>query len=242
MEVKIYSLKALDVATNTDPAKRCVKVAISQMGSTDLDNDIIDYSAFDATISAKGPAGTNEIWHLTDHGWRIADSALSKYQEMGKQGDYLYGVAPYRDTWLWREVAWPLYEAGDITQHSIGFRVVKQQLQDNAPRIIQEVELFEGSAVLWGANPNTPTLDLVKSHIENKKESFEDRLQWICKSLKSGKYKEDESLLVLELKQLENLYQHTHRKATPTHENDMEPEKMKALMDQIQLITHKHFA
>ena len=239
MNVKVYNLKALDVTSNTDPAKRCVKVAISQMGSEDLDGDIITPGAFDATIKAKGPSGSNEIWHLTDHGWRIADSALSKYQEMGVQGEYMYGVAPYRDTWLWREVAWPLYEAGDITQHSIGFRIVNKTMQENKPTLINEVELFEGSAVLWGANPNTPLLDIVKSHIENKKESFEDRLRWICKSIKSGKYKEDESLLVLELKQLENLYE-LNRKASPTPETDTDAEE-KQLMDEIRLITFKHF-
>jgi HK97 family phage prohead protease len=224
MERKFYDLKALDV----DAKNRLVKVGISRMANKDRDGDIITPGAFNETILAKGPTGSNEIWHLTDHGWRIADSALSKYQEMGVQDDILYGVAPYRDTWLWREVAWPLYEGGDINQHSIGFRVVKEERPDpNGPRLITAVELWEGSAVLWGANPDTPVLDLVKSHIANKRESFEDRVKWICKAVKSGKYKEDESLLILELRELEELHKKTHpREGGPAPERDEDSQKL----------------
>ena len=204
MITKIIDSKALDV----DLKNRKVKVAISSMETEDRDRDVIDLKAWDNTIKLKGPKGSNEVWHLTDHGWRIADSALSKYEELGVQGHQLYGVAGYRDTFLWREVAWPLYEAGDINQHSVGFKIVaSEEAHDGKPRIIKEAELWEGSAVLWGANPDTQVLDLVKSHFANKTESLEDRIAWICKGVKKGKYQgEDESLLILELRQLEEIY------------------------------------
>lgn len=218
---KIIDSKALDV----DTKNRKVKVGISRMGNEDRDGDIIDFGAFDVTLAAKGPKGAQEIWHLTDHGWRIADSALSKYEEMGIDGDLLYGVAPYRDSWLWREVAWPLYEAGDINQHSIGFAIRKEIRQDSGPRIIKEIELWEGSAVLWGANPQTPVMDLVKSHFENRKESFEDRVKWVCKSIKDGKYKDDDSLLILELKELEAFHKSV-RKGSVTQETDEHTQKL----------------
>jgi phage head maturation protease len=230
MIYKTLDLKALDI----DTTNRKVKVAISQMGTEDRDEDIIDFGAYDLTIAAKGPKGSNEVWHLTDHGWRIADSALSKYEELGVQGDLLYGVAPYRDTWLWRECAWPLYEKGDINQHSVGFRIVRQELQQDGPRIIKEIELWEGSAVLWGAQPNTPVMDLIKSHLEHKQESFEDRVKWIIKAIKNGKYKEDESLLVLELKQLESLHTNAKRlTGNPTQETDMGAQQLSLAMKTI---------
>ena len=211
-------MKALDI----DTKNRKVKVAISRMMAEDRDKDTIEMGAFDLTLTAKGPKGAHEIWHLTDHGWRIADSALSKYEEMGTQGDLLYGVAPYRDSWLWREVAWPLYEAGDINQHSIGFRIVRSEMNEQTGiRTIKEIELWEGSAVLWGAQPNTPVMDLVKSHFENRKESYEDRVNWICKAIKSGKYQQDDSLLILELKELDSFRQlAADRKGSPTQETD----------------------
>jgi len=46
---------------------RQVKVAISQVGSKDLDNDVIEAGAYTKTISERGPKGSNLIWHLTDH-------------------------------------------------------------------------------------------------------------------------------------------------------------------------------
>jgi uncharacterized protein len=231
---KIYDLKALDV----DTKNRKVKVGISRMGNEDLDKDIIELAAFNKTILEKGPKGSNSIWHLTDHGWRIADSALSKYEELAVQGDLLAGVAPYRDTWLWREVAWPLYEAGDITQHSIGFQIIKSRKNEQTGiRVIEEVDLYEGSAVLWGANPETPTMEVIKSQVLAKKESFEDRVEWICKAVKSGKYKEDETLLILELKQLEDLHK-ISRKGTQPEGDSTEPQKM--MMD-MSFILSKHF-
>lgn len=200
IQTKTYDLKALDVDTS---GKR-VKIAFSHIGNEDRDGDIIAPGAFSRTFAAKGPKGTNEIWHLLDHGWRISDSALSKYTELGIEGNYAYGVAPYIDTFAWREIAWPLYEAGQITQHSFGFRVVKWGKPDEkGPRIIEEVEMFEGSAVLWGANPETPTMDVVKNFIKQKEEGIEDRVKWIIKCLKDGRYSgENESLLMLDLMQL----------------------------------------
>ena len=51
--------------------------------------------------------------------------------------------------------------AGCINQHSIGFStVVDEYDKANNVRTIKEVILYEGSAVLWGANDLTPTLDV----------------------------------------------------------------------------------
>lgn len=195
---KTFDLKALDV----DESSRRVKVAIAETESVDRDNELIDPKAFNQTISRKGPKGTNEVWHLIDHNPSL-ETALGKFTELYMDGKYLVGVSEYKDSWLWREVAWPLYKSGDINQHSIGFRVVGNKEKANGYDIIKEVELFEGSAVLWGANPNTPTMEVAKSLYREKQESFEDRLEWICKSLRDGKYNEEkQSLLILEIQQL----------------------------------------
>lgn len=235
MERKYIDGKALDI----DTSNRKVKVAISMMGNEDRDGDIIDFGAYDKTIKAKGPNGSKEIWHLTDHGWRIADSALSKYEELYVKDNLLIGVAGYRDSFLWRDVAWPLYEAGDINQHSVGFRTVRKEVAEtDGPTIIKEIELWEGSAVLWGANPNTDIQELVKSHFQNKQESFEDRVKWLCKSIKDGKYKEEESLMILELKHLEDIFE-TFRKGNPTQETDLDSQQK--LLD-MTFILSKHFS
>lgn len=230
---KYIQTKAEDV----DTSNRKVKVVISRMGNLDLDNDIIELGAFAKTIAEKGPSGAQMIWHLADHGWRVAESGLSKYEQLYVEGDKLVGIAPYRDTWLWREQMWPLYESGDINQHSIGFSIVKSERNEHdAIRIIKEVDLYEGSAVLWGANPMTGTEDVMKSLLEQKKESFEDRVKWLCKAIKDGKYA-DQSLLILELKQLEDMYQ-ISRKGTQPDGNSTEPQQ---LMMGVSFILAKHF-
>lgn len=195
---KTFSLKALDV----DTTGRSVKVAIAHIGNKDRDGDVFTPEAFTKTIKERGPSGTNEIWHLTDHSATLK-SALGKFSEIFKEGDYIAGVSKYKDTSLWREM-WPLYESGDINQHSVGFTVVKEQKNEAAGyNEITEVNLWEGSAVLWGANPITPTLEVFKSLTKEEQiDQIQERFKRLRKGLKSDV---DHSLLLIEIKQLEQL-------------------------------------
>lgn len=198
-EKKFFNLKALDVDTQT----KQVKIAIAQMEDVDRDNDIFAKSAFDRTIKAKGPQGSNEIWHLLDH-TSTSFSALSKFSELFIDGKYLVGVSKYKDSFAWREVAWPLYENGDFTQHSVGFRTVKSE-QESGHRVIVEAELWEGSAVLWGAQPDTPTQQVYKSMTyEQKKNDINSRMNRLIKFIQSNPdFEETKSLVSLEFKQIQ---------------------------------------
>jgi HK97 family phage prohead protease len=205
---KVFDLKALDVDTKT----RQVKVAISQLESVDRDEDAFDSNAYDKTIKEQGPRGANEIWHLLDHTSKTF-SALSKFKEVAKEGKYITGVSLYKDSFAWREVAWPLYEAGDITQHSVGFEILKAEPRnEKGIRIIKEVKLYEGSAVLWGANRNTPTMQVVKSLMnidEDRDITAAEKIDEIIKKLKQerkGFNEEDYSLFIIELKRLQTLF------------------------------------
>ncbi len=40
---------------------------------------------------------------------------INPFQKLYKEGKYIVGENSYRDMFLWKEVAWPLYERGDIT-------------------------------------------------------------------------------------------------------------------------------
>lgn len=198
-EKKYFSLKALDV----DTATRQVKVAIAQVEDIDRDKDVFAPSAFDRTMKNKGPQGSNEIWHLLDH-TPSSFSALSKFSEVGKIGKYIYGVSKYKDSFAWREVAWPLYESGDFTQHSVGFRTVKSE-QRNGYREITEVELWEGSAVLWGAQPDTPTMDVRKSlTIHEQTKDLHSRMNRLLKFIQSNQdIDETKSLVEIEFRQIQ---------------------------------------
>ncbi len=202
---KVFNLKALDV----DSKNKQVKIAISQLEDVDRDEDVFDAKAYDKTIKENGPTGTNEIWHLLDHTSKTF-SALSKFNQLGREGKYITGISNYKNSFAWREVAWPLYEAGDITQHSVGFQIVKEEPRNEKNvRIIREVKLYEGSAVLWGAQPDTPTMQVVKGLLNVEEDSditAAEKIEQIIKQIKKGRYEEDHSLLVIELKRIQHLF------------------------------------
>lgn len=220
---KYLDLKALDIDTKT----KSVKIAIGETETIDSDKDLIIPTAAVKTIKENGPGGTNEIWHLLDHS-KNSFSALSKFSEMGMYGKYIGGVSKFKDSFAWREVAWPLYESGDFTQHSIGYRVIKEQNKGNYNEL-QEIQIFEGSAVLWGANSNTPTLAVMKSlGIDTVKDDLISKIERMCKALNLGKYEDEshKSLIVLELQQIkQGIYDIT--KATEPDKNSIQPEEMK---------------
>lgn len=225
-----YTDAATDSVLDVDTEKRMVKIAIACMGNVDRDDDIFDITAFNNTIKQKGPAGSNEVWHLLDHGWGIASAALSKPKELFIEGDKLVMVSPYRDTFNWRDVAWPLYDAKDINQHSVGFSTINSHIETidgKEIRIITEASLWEGSAVLWGANSNTPTLSVVKSWLDQVeregKEPVGTKFKRIYNQLKDGKVTEENvSLLKIEFKYLEQYILELQEKASEPAEKAIE--------------------
>ena len=198
-ERKIINCKALDVDTVT----KSVKIAIGETETIDQDGDLIIPIAAVKTMKERGPQGTNEIWHLLDHTPK-SFSALSKFSEMGMYGKYIGGVSKYKDSFAWREVGWPLYESGDFTQHSIGFITVDAEKMDSYNEI-REIKLFEGSAVLWGANSNTPMLEITKAlGFDPAKDDIINRIERLSKALTLGKF-EDEThrdLMIISMEQI----------------------------------------
>ena len=238
---------------DVDMSKRCVKICIARMGNVDRDGDVFDSKAFNNTIRQKGPTGSNEIWHLLDHGYGIASAALSKPKELFVEGDKLVMVSPYRETFNWKDIAWPLYTAGDINQHSVGFSTINSAVETKDGeniRVITEASLWEGSAVLWGANPQTPTLDVVKSWLDgvekSKQEKVGDRFNRIYKQLREGKINDDNlSLLKIEFKYLEQYIIDLEEKASKPAENAIttaDQGELKRVLEAIQSFNnHKMF-
>jgi len=181
----------MDVDTST----RKVKAVWSRMNNVDLDGDVIVPEAFTKTLTERGPAGKNLIYSLVDHQADM-NNVIGKPEEIYVDGDMLVAVTPIVETQKGTDML-KLYDAGLINQHSIGFSTIKSNMGMNEQkdiRYITELKLYEGSAVLWGANPETPTLS-VKSQT---KEDLNARLEKLLKSFRNGKFT-DETFALMEI-------------------------------------------
>lgn len=198
IENKSYNDMILDI----EPESRTVKACWSRIGNVDLDNDIIVAEAFTKTIKERGPKGKNMIWSLVDHKADMAHT-LGKPKELYIEGDMLVAVTDLIETEC-GEDAIKLYEAGLINQHSIGFSTLKSDVnQKTGVRTITELKLYEGSAVLWGANPETPMLGF-KSEIKETKESLSIRLENLIKAFRGGTFTDDTfALMEIQIKQIQ---------------------------------------
>lgn len=200
-EQKMIADSVRDVSEND----RRVKVAISKMGNVDHDRDVIDHGAYTKTITERGPKGANLIWHLTDHNPSLK-SAIGKFSDVYTDGDYLVGITTIPNT-TWGNDVLEFYKSGHINQHSIGFRTIKSEPvnagKSDEYNLIKEVFLYEGSAVLWGANPMTPTLTVGKSISKDdaiaEHERLSKELGLLMKSLKDGRFT-DEAFEFIEIR------------------------------------------
>ena len=221
---------------DVDDKSRRVKVVLSETGSLDLDNEVIGDNAYTKTLSERGPNAANLIWHLTDHSPRMS-SAIGKFSELYMEGKQLIGVSTLPETTLGNDML-VLYQRGDINQHSIGFSITKSEImnkgKDDQYKMITELKLYEGSAVLWGANPNTPTLTVGKAW--NGKE-IADELQFLMEGKENSEFIKDLSeFSKLQIKQF--IRQLTQ--AAPNREA-LEPNLKQMFIDQLVLLNLKLF-
>jgi HK97 family phage prohead protease len=189
---------------DVDKESRKVKAVWARMSNVDLDNDIISPAAFTKTINERGPQGKNLIWSLVDHKTSMK-YALGKPKELYVEGDALIAVTEVIETEMGEDML-KLYEAGLINQHSIGFSTIKSEMDNSTGiRTITELMLYEGSAVLWAANPETPTISIYKGmDAEVVKETLNGRLEKLIKAFKHGTFTDETfSLLEIEIKQIQ---------------------------------------
>ena len=226
-EIKNITGGILDI----DDKSRRVKVAISEVDMKDFDDDVIDYKAYDVTIKQRGPLGKGLIWHLTDHNPSLK-SAIARFKELYMEGKHLVGVSDVPNT-TWGNDILELYKTGNINQHSIGFKTVKSEPVKNDSKfgdytLIKEVMLFEGSAVLWGANPSTPTISvgksLTKEEVKNEYIKTHEEINDLSKLLKKGRLSDDSfELIEIRYEQLMEKLQKLFVQATQPDVKSVEP-------------------
>jgi HK97 family phage prohead protease len=203
--MKHYQVKDIgNGVEDVDMVTRKVKAVWARIGNVDLDNDVIAPEAFTKTLQERGPIGKNFIWSLVDHK-ASTKHAIGKPEQLYVEGDALIAITPIIETETGEDIL-KLYEANLINQHSIGFSTIKSETNnDTGVRTIKELMLYEGSAVLWAANPETPTISLFKGmNPEQVKETLNGRLEKLLKAFKHGTFSDDTfQLLELEIKQIQ---------------------------------------
>lgn len=221
---KIYQYKHLSFELkDIDNKEGIVKGYFSAFNAKDSDGDIIVPGAFQKSIDERGPKSTQpRIKWFLDHDPTQVPGVLLELKEdnyglayVGKAGTHALG----RDFLK-------MAESGIITEHSHGFRTVKEEKKSDA-NYMYELFLMEGSSLkAWGANQYTP-LTGVKSEI--KAQQIADRikrLESFCRNTDAT----DECIegLLIEIKQLSQLLitsLTTSSSTTQAAEKALEPEK-----------------
>ena len=197
-----YSIKTLGLEVkDIDVQTRRVKVALSAFNNVDSDGDIIRFGAFKKSIEERGAdsSSNRKIAFLRHHDW---EHPLGTWQSLEETHDHLIGVAQLGRSDNAKN-AFLDYQDGIIREHSIGFNFIADKMNfievDGMQlREATEVFLWEGSAVTFGSNSLTPTLDVSKgNHIEIL-DTINKQMDSITTALKHGKGT-DERLFTLEM-------------------------------------------
>ena len=190
----MIEFKTSGVVKDVDSQQRIVTGYFTSTGTLDSDGDIFADGSFKKTIKDSGPKGKNRIWHLWQHD---TDKPINKPYLLEERSEGVYFETRLLNTEI-SKLALALYEAGAITEHSVGFQTLKAD-DEKGVRVIKEVRMLEGSSVLWGANPNTPTTGM-------KAEDAMKRIGALEKLLKNGNFEADEifELIQLEIAQIKS--------------------------------------
>lgn len=195
-----------------DSKNGIVEGYFSGFNNVDSDADRILQGAFSKSIKEHGPSSESnrKIAHLAYHDTR---RPIGVIQELKEDSTGLHFVSKM-GTHTEGQDFLKMYEEGLIREHSIGFNYIADKIKeskegDQTIWDIQEVKLWEGSAVVFGANSETPNLSIIKSQddLNNHLEEINERMEVFIKALTdnnlSKKYNE---LFVLELVQLKGQY------------------------------------
>lgn len=221
----LYEEKDLPGGTvDVDTQSRTVVVNWSAFGSKDYDKDIIVKGAYEKTISERGPIGKGLIYAITDHEPRISN-IIGSIKNLAETPTHLQPTIKISDT-SWGNDVLNLYNDGIIKQHSVGFVALDYEEREDY-RIIKTIQLYEGSAVLWGAQPDTGTVSVSKSL--TTVDDCDKELNLLMKAWRNGKYTDETfGLIEIRIKQIQRIY---HDLSRPEKSTLKGPEKSTQVSD-----------
>lgn len=151
--VKLYKPSTIELK-DFDQNKGLVTFYFAAFGNRDSDNDIIEQGAYKKTIEENKA----RLKHFKNHNPLEVPGVVTRIEE-DTQG--AFATSQLAKTTLGRDTLIE-YEAGIITEHSQGFNTINEEFDTmEGVNRIKEIRLWEVSSLThWGANENTPTVDV----------------------------------------------------------------------------------
>ena len=169
-----YSQKSNNLEFKVDSDSRIVKGYFASFNTLDSDNDIFVKGAFAKSIQERGVSstGNRKIAHLAFHDMKRPIGEIKVLQE-DERGLYFESkIGTHTDG----EDMLKMYREGVIREHSVGFQYMPDKMEEkDSVWYLKEVKLFEGSAVTFGANENTPVIKSAEGYQERLNEIAEER-------------------------------------------------------------------
>lgn len=182
----------------------------------DSDNDIVLKGAYIKTIKENGPLGTKGIKHLLDHDFK---KGIGKFLELHEDAKGLAYVSKLGTNFHAID-ALKMIESEIITEHSIGYSIIKQHKGPEGWNYLSEIKLWEGSCLQGpGANRNTPITSL-KSN-----EELLSLFVKLDKALHSGTYTDETMLKLQEQYDIISKYFKTTQPSAPISETTVPSER-----------------
>lgn len=225
MNTIIYKSSPVGELIDADEKAGIVKGYGSYFGNVDSDGDIINAGAYSKTISENG----ERVKYLYQHDM---DKPLGKMMGLYEDDKGLVFEAHIPKTRLGMDVI-ELMKAGVITENSVGILPVRKEMVDGH-RHINEVKLFEVSAVTLAANDQAMILD-VKGNFD--KEKVFKRYDRLAKLIRKGDISDDLGYaLEAEILKLKSLFDKALTQ--PTDVEVTEPIEVKAEFDSSEIYNY----
>ena len=196
MNTIIYKSTQIGELLDADTAAGVVKGYGSVFGNVDSDGDVINKGAYKKTIQENG----QRIKYLYQHDM---DKPLGKMIHLEEDDKGLMFEAQIPKTQLGKDVV-ELMKAGVITENSVGILPIQKEMGSDGYRHINEVKLFEISAVTLAANDQAMIMD-VKGNVDPEK--IANRYDKLAQLIRKGEISDDLGYaLEAEILKLKSIY------------------------------------